>query len=126
MADYLEQQLTSEIIGAAIEVHRALGPGLLESAYQACLEHELHMRGIVFESQMALPVCYKGLLVDCAYRIDVWIPNKILLELKSVSTLLPIHEAQLITYMKLLDCQLGLLINFNVPLLKNGLKRLIR
>jgi GxxExxY protein len=117
-------KLTGEIIGAAIEVHKALGPGLLESAYEECLCHEFKLRSFLFERQKELPIEYKGVKLDCGYRLDIVVWNKIILELKSCSELLPIHEAQLLTYLKLTNIKVGLLINFNVPILKEGIKRL--
>ena len=117
-------KLTGEIIGAAIEVHKALGPGLLESAYEECLCHEFKLRSFPFERQKELPIEYKGVKLDCGYRLDIVVWNKIILELKSCSELLPIHEAQLLTYLKLTNMKVGLLINFNVPVLKEGIKRL--
>lgn len=117
--------LSNRVIGLAIEVHRHLGPGLLESAYEACLAHELHAAGIACERQKDLPVRYKGLELDCAYRIDLLVDGALVLELKSVERLLPIHEAQLLTYLKLTGVRTGLLINFNVPFLKDGLKRMV-
>jgi len=116
--------LTERVIGAAIEVHRHLGPGLLESAYEECLCRELSLAGIQHAQQVALPVTYKGIDLDCAYRLDILVERRVLLELKCVERLLPIHEAQLLTYLKLADLRLGLLINFNVPILKQGIKRL--
>jgi GxxExxY protein len=116
-------QLTSAIIGAAIEVHRALGPGLLESAYEECLCRELSLRRIPFERQRPLPVEYKGLRLDCGYRIDLLMADTVVVEIKAVEKLLPVHEAQLLTYMKLGGWQVGLLINFNVPILKQGIRR---
>lgn len=120
-----EKDLTTQIIGAAIEVHQALGPGLLESAYQACLARELTLRQLPFEREKPLPVEYKGLALDCGYRLDFVVANKVIVELKSVDTLHPIHEAQLLTYLKLTHCRVGLLINFNVPVLKSGIKRMV-
>jgi GxxExxY protein len=120
-----EDQITGEIIGAAIEVHRELGPGLLESAYEQCLCHELSLRGMTFERQVALPVQYKGVRLDFGYRMDVVVEDAVLVELKTVDKLLPIHEAQLLTYLKLSGHPLGLLMNFNVPVLKDGLKRIV-
>ncbi len=108
---------TSPIIGAAIEVHRNLGPGLLESAYEECLCHELHLRGIDCKRQVPLPVLYKGLKLDCGYKIDLIVQDEVVVELKAVERVLPIHEAQLLTYLKLTGKRVGLLINFNVPLL---------
>ena len=116
--------LSDLVIGAAIEVHRNLGAGLLESAYEECLCYELAQKQISFQRQLALPIIYKTLELDVQYRLDVLVENTLLLELKSVDKLLPIHEAQLLTYMKLGKISTGLLINFNVPVLKNGLKRM--
>jgi GxxExxY protein len=118
-------RLTEEIIGAAIEVHRELRPGLLESAYEAALAYELTLRKIRFERQKEQPIRYKGLLIEAGFRMDIIVDGRVVLELKAVDTVLPIHEAQLITYLKLSGCKVGLLINFNVPLLKQGLKRLV-
>jgi GxxExxY protein len=120
-----EDCITGEIIGAAIEVHRELGPGLLESAYEQCLCHELSLRGLAFQRQVELPVVYKGVRLDCGYRIDVVVENVVVLELKAVDKLLLIHEAQLLTYLKLYQRQLGLLLNFHVPVLKDGIKRIV-
>jgi len=114
---------TSQIIGAAIEVHRQLGPGLLESAYEQCLCHELHLRGLPFKCQVDLPVSYKGLQLDCGYKIDVIVGDEVILELKSVERILPVHEAQLLTYLKLSGKKVGLLINFNSSLLTQGIIR---
>jgi len=114
---------TGPIVGAAIEVHRALGPGLLESAYEECLCHELHLRGLAFQRQVDLPVPYKGLKLDCGYKMDVVVADEVVLELKSIEKILPVHEAQLLTYMKLSGKRVGLLINFNVPLLMQGIIR---
>lgn len=119
----LHEQLTEAIISAAIEVHRALGPGLLESAYEECLCHELHLRNISFRRQVALPVTYKGIKLDCGYRLDIVVEDAVILELKSVDKLIAIHEAQLLTYLKLSGKRVGLLINFNVPVLKEGIIR---
>lgn len=116
--------LTDSVIGAAIEVHRVLGAGLLESAYEECLCHELECRGLSFVRQVALPVRYKAILLDCAYRMDIVVQDQLVLELKSVDRLLPIHEAQLLTYLRLSSLRTGLLLNFNVPVLKDGLKRM--
>lgn len=116
---------TGSIIGAAIAVHRHLGPGLLESAYEACLCHELYLQGIEFQRQVELPVSYKGLKLDCGYKIDLVVRNEVILELKAVDHLLPIHEAQLLTYMKLTGKNVGLLINFNVSLLTRGIVRMV-
>ena len=120
---YLED-LTEKIIGAAIEVHRTLGPGLLESAYQECLARELTLRKVPFEKEKNLPVEYKGVHVDGGYRIDFLIDNQVIVELKAVEAVLPIHRAQLITYLKLTGHKVGLLINFNVQQLIKGIERL--
>lgn len=117
--------LTESVIGAAIEVHRILGPGLLESVYERCLFHELAPRGIECQPQVKLPVFYEDLELDCNFVMDIVIPGKLIVELKAVDKLHPIHEAQLLTYLKLSGIRLGLLLNFNVPLLKDGIKRLI-
>jgi GxxExxY protein len=118
-------EATEGIIGAAIEVHRQLGPGLLESIYEECLAHELKLCGIPFRRQVALPVVYKGLELDCGYFMDFVIQDRVVLELKSVEHILPVHEAQLLTYLRLSKNRLGLLINFNVPVLKQGISRRI-
>ncbi|MGB7822188.1 MAG: GxxExxY protein [Candidatus Sulfotelmatobacter sp.] len=114
---------TSPIIGAAIEVHRHLGPGLLESAYEECLCHELHLRGIDFRHQVDLPVEYKGLKLDCSYRLDLMVHEEVVVELNCVERVLPVHEAPLLTHMLLTGKRVGLLINFNVPLLTKGITR---
>ena len=116
---------TAPIIGAAIEVHRALGPGLLESAYEECLCHELHLRGLAFERQVDLRVSYKGVLLACGYKIDVILKQEVILELKAVEAILPVHEAQVLTYLKLSGKQVGLLVNFNTPVLTRGIRRLV-
>lgn len=121
----LEKALTEQIIGAAIEVHKHFGPGLLESAYEECLCRELYLRGLKFERQRNLPLEYKGIKLDCGYRIDIVVEEKVILELKVVDTIAPIHEAQLLTYLKLSGIEIGLIINFNVPVLKDGIKRFI-
>jgi len=118
------REITEQVIGCCIEIHKQLGPGLLESAYEECLCYELSALGLVFERQKPLPVKYKTVNLDCGYRLDFVIEDKIILELKTVESLLPIHEAQLLTYLKLSGLTLGLLINFNVPVLKNGIKRI--
>src|SRR5207302_10891477 len=115
--------LTKSVIGAAIEVHRALGPGLLESAYEICFCRKLNLRELRFQRQLAIPLEYKGVRLDCGYRADVIVEETLLLELKAVDTLLPIHEAQLLSYLKLTGLNVGLLINFNVELLRNGIRR---
>jgi GxxExxY protein len=117
--------LSKKVIGRALEVHRALGPGLLESAYEQCLAFELSAANISFQLQHPLPLEYKGIKLDCGYRADLLIENKLLVELKSVDKMLPIHEAQLLTYMKIAKVPIGLLINFNVKQLKMGLKRFV-
>ncbi len=117
-------RLTGEVIGAAIEVHRVLGPGLLENAYEHCLCRELELRNILIEKQKPLPINYKGIELDCGYRLDIVVPDKLIIELKACESLLLVHEAQLLTYLKLTGIQFGLLINFNVPLLKDGIKRM--
>ena len=117
--------LTEKVIGAAMEVHRALGPGLLESTYETCLARELAIQGIAFEQQVELPVVYRDVPLSCGYRLDFLVEGELILELKAVEELLPIHEAQLLTYLKLSDQRIGLLINFNVVLLKQGLRRIV-
>jgi GxxExxY protein len=116
-------RVTGEVIGAGIEVHKALGPGLLESAYEECLCRELSLREVPFERQRALPVAYKGLRLDCGYRLDLLVADRVVVEIKAVERLLPIHDAQLITYLKLGGWNVGLLMNFNVPILKRGIRR---
>ena len=120
-----EKELTGQIIGSAIEVHRELGPGLLESAYQTCLAREFSLRNLPFEREMPLPLEYKGVQVDCGYRMDFLVAGKVVVELKAVDAIHKVHEAQLLTYLKLTGCRVGLLINFNVPVLKNGIKRMV-
>lgn len=120
-----ENLLTGLIIGCAIEVHRELGPGLLESAYEQCLCHELSLQGAAFERQVSLPVVYKDIKLDCGYLMDVVVEGEIVVELKTVEKILPIHEAQLLTYLKLYHRPVGLLVNFNVPVLRNGIKRIV-
>jgi GxxExxY protein len=117
--------LSSNIIGAAIEVHKALGPGLLEPAYERCLCHELKLRGLSFINQKPLPVVYKNEKLDCGYQLDLVVENAIILELKSCQTIEPIHKAQLLTYLKLSGLNLGLLLNFNVPALRDGIVRVV-
>lgn len=118
-----DNQLSGKVIGAAIEVHRAFGPGLLESAYQACLKHEFYLQQIAFEEEKPLSIDYKNHAVECAYRLDFVVEGCLILELKAVEKVLPIHQAQILTYMKLTGYRLGLLINFNVMALKNGIQR---
>ena len=117
--------LTHKIIGAAIEVHRLLGPGLLESAYEECLCKELTLRGLVHERQKPVPVIYKGVKLECGYRIDILVEHRIVVELKSIEQMAPVHEAVLLTYLKLSGNRVGLLINFHVPVLKEGVRRYI-
>ncbi len=117
--------LTEKIIGFAIEVHRHLGPGLLESAYEECLCYELGQSGLTFRRQVPLPVVYKAIRLDCGYRMDVVVEERVILEIKSVERLMPIHEAQVLTYMKLGGIATGLLLNFNTSALKEGLRRLM-
>ena len=116
--------LTAKVIGACIEIHRSIGPGLLESAYRECLCYELSQAGLSFQKEVPLPVAYKGIKLDCGYRLDIIVDKRLIVELKAVEKLLPIHEAQLLTYLKITGLQLGLLINFNVPVLKDGIKRI--
>ena len=113
------------IIGAAIEVHKTLGPGLLESAYEQCLCHELKLRGLPFERQKELPVIYKGIRLDCGYRLDIVVEETIILELKSCEKIEPIHKAQLLTYLKLSGISLGLILNFNTILMRDGIVRIV-
>jgi len=116
--------LSEEVIGAAIEVHRALGPGLLESAYEQCLCYELSSKEVGFRRQVELPVSYKDVKLDCGYRMDIVVSDTLVVEIKTVEKLLPVHQAQLLTYLKLSGLETGLLINFNVPVLKQGIKRM--
>ncbi|HEY8747372.1 MAG TPA: GxxExxY protein [Tepidisphaeraceae bacterium] len=116
-------QITEAIIAAAIEVHRELGPGLLESSYQHCLRHELNLQNVPLRSELQLPIKYKGIILDCGYRVDLLVMESVVVEVKSVASLDRIHEAQLLTYLRLGGWKVGLLINFNVPLLKDGIKR---
>jgi GxxExxY protein len=120
-----EGRATEEIIGAAIEVHKVLGPGLLESAYEECLCHELRLRKIPFKRQVPVSVDYKGVKLECAYRIDVLVAGKIIVELKTVEKLKSVHKAQLLTYMKIMESPVGLLLNFNEKYLKDGLVRTV-
>lgn len=119
-----ENELSSKIIGAAIEVHKQLGPGLLESSYEVCLVYELKLLGLNIKQQLALPIVYKDVKLDAGYRVDILVEDKVIIEIKSVDALADIHTAQLLTYLKLKDIKLGLLINFNEVLLKNGIKRI--
>ncbi|MBW1824776.1 MAG: GxxExxY protein [Deltaproteobacteria bacterium] len=118
-------KITETIIGVAINVHRALGPGLLESAYEACMVYDLAQAGLKIEQQKPLPIVYRGVKLECAYRLDLMVENEVIVEIKSVEKLLPIHQAQLMSYLKLSDCKVGLLINFNVKILRNGIKRVV-
>src|SRR5437763_3619726 len=124
-APYENDQLTEQIIGFAIEVHRHLGPGLLESTYEECLCYELTQNGFSFQRQVALPIVYKAVRLDCGYRIDLVVEDRLILELKSIERLMPIHEAQVLTYMRLSGRRTGLLLNFNTPVLKDGIRRLM-
>jgi GxxExxY protein len=117
--------ITEQIIGAAMDVHRALGPGLLESAYEACLMFELVSRGLKVEQQRALPVVYRDVKLDCGYRLDLVVENSIVIELKAIDQLLPVHRAQLLSYLKLSGLKVGLLINFHTKMLKDGVIRLV-
>ena len=119
------KEITEKIIGAAIEVHKTIGPGLLESAYEECLAHEMRIRGLNFERQVPLSVGYKGVTLDCGYRLDFLVEKAVVLELKALDALQPIHEAQLLTYLRLGGWTVGLLINFNVPVLSDGIKRVV-
>ena len=117
--------LTYQVIGAAMEVHREMGPGLLESVYQKCLQRELAMQGIVCQPQYRLPLTYKSETLDDEFVLDIYFPSQLVVELKAVEKLLPVHEAQLLTYLRLSKTRVGLLINFNVPVLKDGIKRMV-
>ncbi len=123
--EMLYEDLTKEIIGAAIEVHKLIGPGMLESAYEECLCYELKLRGLNYERQKPVPIVYKKIKLECGYRIDILVENKIILELKAAEGFNPVHEAQILTYMRFAEKRLGLLINFNVTKLTNSLKRYI-
>jgi GxxExxY protein len=120
-----EKELTENIIGAAIEVHRQLGPGLLESAYEKCLCRELELRGLPFERQKAIPLEYKGVRLEQGYRMDIVVAKKIVLELKCVNAIAPVHEAQMLTYLRLSGLSIGLILNFYVPVMKAGIRRLV-
>ena len=123
--DLAINEITERIIGACIEIHKQLGPGLLESAYEECLCHELAQAGLRFKRQKAIPVSYKSVRLDCGYRLDLVVEGTVIVELKTVDELAPIHDAQLLTYLKLSGLTVGLLVNFNVPVLKDGLKRIV-
>jgi GxxExxY protein len=116
----IHEGLTEQTIGAAIEVHKEIGPGLLESAYEECLCHELHLRGLSFQRQVPLPVAYKGVALDCGYRMDIVVADRVILELKCLEHILPVHEAQLITYLKMTGKPVGLIFNFHVAALVRG------
>jgi GxxExxY protein len=118
-------RLSREIIGAALEIHRTIGPGLLESAYEECLAHELSLRRIAFKRQLSLPLRYKAVSLDCGYRLDFLVEELVVVELKAVDQLLPIHEAQVLTYLRMSSLWLGLLLNFNVRLFRNGIHRFV-
>ena len=118
-------EITAAVIGAAIEVHRELGPGLLESAYDTCLAYELSARGLAIERQAALPVHYKGVTLDCGYRIDLLVERRVIVELKTVERLAPVHGAQLLTYLRLAKLQVGLLLNFHEPTMRAGIHRVV-
>ena len=118
-------QISGKIIECAIKIHRALGPGMLESAYEACLFYELHKSGLKVEKQLTLPIIYDGVKIDAGYRIDLFVEDEVIVELKAVEILHPIHKAQLLSYLKLSDKKLGLLINFNVKLLMDGVQRVV-
>ena len=120
-----ENTISRHIVDAAIEIHRNLGPGLLESAYQQCLAYELATRGISFEMEKPIPVVYKGVKLDCGFRLDLLVAGLVVVEVKSVDELAPIHEAQTLTYLRLTGCKLGILLNFNVPLMRDGIKRIV-
>mgnify|MGYP001028436202 CR=1 FL=1 len=120
-----ENELTTQIIGGAIEVHKQLGPGLLESAYETCLAQEMSLRGIAFERQKPLPLTYKGTKLDCGYRLDFLVEGLVVVELKAIKKFEPVHKAQMLTYLRLTNCKLGLLLNFHTVLLKTGIKRVV-
>ena len=119
----INEELTREIIGGAIEVYKELGPGLLESAYEGCLCHELHLRGLKFQRQVSIPITYKQIKLDCSDRADVIVEKKILIELKAIAEMIPIHEAQPLTFLKITSIRIGLLLNFHVPVMKDGIIR---
>jgi GxxExxY protein len=120
-----DKELTHGVIGAAIEVHRLLGPGLLESAYEECLANEFVLRGLRFERQKPVPVVYKDTKLECGYRLDFQVESRVVVELKAVDALGPIHDAIVLTYLRLSGCKIGLLINFNVPIVKDGIRRFV-
>jgi len=120
------EEITEQILGSAIAVHRALGPGLLESAYEACLAFELLERRLRVERQVSLPVVYRGVRIDCGYRLDLVVEAMVVVEIKAVERILPVHEAQILTYLKLSGLSIGLLLNFNVPMMKDGIRRFVQ
>jgi GxxExxY protein len=120
-----DKQLTHEIIGAAIAVHKELGPGLLEAVYEECLSHELQLRGLQFERQKPIPVVYKAAKLDCGYRADVVVCGRVIVEIKAIAAIAPIHDAVMLTYLRLSGCKIGLLINFHSPVLKDGIRRYV-
>jgi len=122
----MRDPLSRKVIGCAIEVHRELGPGLLESAYQECLCHELALNGLKFKKEVWLPVVYKGIKIDCQYRLDIVVEKSLIVEVKAVEEISGLHEAQLLTYLKMSGMQKGLLLNFNVPFMRDGIKRMVR
>jgi len=122
---YYEEELTKRIIGCAIEVHKILGPGLLESVYEECLCHELRHQGLIVDRQKALSLQYKGIQLDCSFRLDIVAENRVVIELKCVDKITPVHEAQLLTYLKLSGIKVGLIINLYTSVLKDGIKRLV-
>ena len=124
-SDVVPNSLSERVIGAAIEVHRELGPGLLESAYRICLGHEFELRRIPYQREVSIPVKFKGLALDCGYRLDFIVGTCLILEIKAVEELHPVHTAQLLTYLRLSDTRLGLLLNFHVPVLKQGVRRVV-
>jgi GxxExxY protein len=131
MGDYAaipaeDERIGTQVVDSAVTVHKALGPGLLESAYEACLCRELSKRGISFVSQIALPVLYDGIRIESGFRLDLLVAGRVIVELKAAEQMLPLYQAQLLTYLKLTGLRLGLLINFNVPVLKHGIKRMVR
>ena len=120
-----DKQLTHEIIGAAIAVHKELGPGLLEAVYEECLCHELQLRGVQFDRQKPIPVVYKGSKLDCGYRADIVVCGRVIVEVKAIAAIAPIHDAVMLTYLRLSGCKIGLLINFHSPVLKDGIRRYV-
>ncbi len=125
MIHYQHEEITREIILGAIQVHKKLGPGLLESAYKTCLVLELHDRGLPCKQELIVPIVYNNHRIDCGFRIDLLVDEKVIVELKAIEQILPLHEAQVLTYLRLLRKQVGLLINFNVPILKRGIRRCV-